>query len=248
MLTGPREKYLQISIVTRFRAVKSSSRSLARTTYEPDHFVLGDLPLNCHLAAVKVSGVYAEWRRWSNGRSAKPVLVAHLIARCGERGSVGCRGEYISDECGRFAVLSATHVAIFVPGVIEIQHTDNLRFRKPCSLHLSALLQAGLFNFFNCKKTAEQQIADEADRAAQNPNALKQQISDSQAPGVRGQSHVTEGERLATRSGAEAESDMRGKTAGVNAPQHQLMQYLRTTDWSCFPNCQCPSANAQSTE
>lgn len=101
MLTGPREKYLQISIVTRFRAVKSSSRSLARTTYEPDHFVLGDLPLNCHLAAVKVSGVYAEWRRWSNGRSAKPVLVAHLIARCGERGSVGCRGEYISDECGR---------------------------------------------------------------------------------------------------------------------------------------------------
>jgi len=52
------------------------------------------------------------------------------------------------------------------------------------------------------KRTAEQQIADEANRTAQNPNASKQQISESQALPEFEENHKRlRAERLAREAG-----------------------------------------------
>lgn len=49
-----------------------------------------DVPLNCHPAAVRVSGVlYAKWRGWSNGLSAELVGVPQPIVHRGEVEGVG---------------------------------------------------------------------------------------------------------------------------------------------------------------
>ena len=52
------------------------------------------------------------------------------------------------------------------------------------------------------KRSAQQQVADEANRAAQNPNASKQQISDSQAlPEFEENRKRLRAERLAREAG-----------------------------------------------
>jgi hypothetical protein len=52
------------------------------------------------------------------------------------------------------------------------------------------------------KRSAEQQIADEANRTAQNPNASKQQISESQALPEFEENHKRlRAERLAREAG-----------------------------------------------
>jgi hypothetical protein len=52
------------------------------------------------------------------------------------------------------------------------------------------------------KRTAEQQVADEANRTAQNPNASKQKISDSQSIPEFEENHKRlRAERLAREAG-----------------------------------------------
>jgi hypothetical protein len=60
------------------------------------------------------------------------------------------------------------------------------------------------------KRSAEQQIADEANRTAQNPNASKQQISESQALPEFEENHKRlRAERLAREAGLNVKRESR---------------------------------------
>src|ERR1700733_3306508 len=78
------------------------------------------------------------------------------------------------------------------------------------------------------KRSAEQQVADEADRRALNPIASRQTISDSQAdPEFQKKPRAPESRAAGSRGvGAEVE-----EMTFASHPERQFMQYLRGAGW-----------------
>lgn len=65
--------------------------------------------------------MYADWRGWSNGRSAELVGVAQPIARCGEVGGIGRRGLVFERGVRPLAVVVGDPGSKLPPGVVETE-------------------------------------------------------------------------------------------------------------------------------
>jgi hypothetical protein len=78
------------------------------------------------------------------------------------------------------------------------------------------------------KQSAEQQVADEADRRALNPIASRQTISDSQAdPEFQKKPRAPESRAAGSRGGGAEVEEM----TFASHPERQFMQYLRGAGW-----------------